>query len=62
MPFSVKMFISFKIVLSSSVPKSCEGFDVVHECAVMIGRPVKSFRLEVEAVTGSLCTFGTSFI
>ena len=29
MSLSVKMFFSFKIILSSSVPKSLEGFDVV---------------------------------
>ena len=62
MSLSVKMFFSFKTILSSSVPKSREGFDVVHECAVMIGRPVKSFRLELEAVVGRLCTFGRSFM
>ena len=33
---------------------SREGLDVVNECAIMISRPVKSLRLEVETVVGSV--------
>jgi hypothetical protein len=54
--------LSCLMMLSSSVPSSFETFEVVHECAVMIGLPVKRSRLRGEAVDVSLCTLGNSFM
>ena len=34
---SVKRFFSCKIILSSSLPSSREGLEVIQLCAVMIG-------------------------
>ena len=59
---SSKMSFSRKIILSSSVPSKREGLEVVQLCAVMIGRPVSLSRLLGEAVSFSLCTFGSSVI
>ena len=56
------MSFSCKIILSSSVPRSREGSEVVQLCAVIIGRPVSWLRLEGEAVEDSLCTLGRSFM
>ena len=59
---SLKKSFSCKIILSSSVPSSREGFDVVQLCAVIMGRPVSSVRLLCEAGLSSLCTLGSSFM
>ena len=59
---SVKRSFSCKIILSSSVPSSREGLDVVQLCAVIIGRPVSLLMFDGEAVLSSLCTFGSSFM
>jgi hypothetical protein len=50
------------MMLSSSLPSSLETLEVVHECAVMIGLPVKRSRLWGEAVDVSLWTLGNSFM
>ena len=60
--FVAKRSFSRKIIVSSSVPKSRDGLEVVQECAVIIGRPVRSLRFEVEAVEISLCIFGSNFM
>ena len=52
--FVAKRSFSHKIIVSSSVPKSRDGLEVVQECAVIIGRPVRFLRFEVEAVDVSL--------
>ena len=57
-----KMSFSCKIILSSLVPRSRKGSEVVQLCAVMIGRPVSRLRLDGEAVEDSLCTLGRSFM
>jgi len=57
---SLKRFFSCKIILSSSVPSSREGFDVVQLCAVMMGRPASSVMFSCEAGLSSLCTLVTS--
>ena len=59
---SLKMSFSCKIILSSSVPSKREGLEVVQLCAVIISRPVSLSRLEGEAVSVSLCTFGRNFM
>ena len=51
---SLKMSLSCKIILSSSVPSKREGLEVVQLCAVMIGRPVSLSRWVGEAVSVSL--------
>ena len=56
------MSFSRKIILSSSVPSNREGLEVVQLCAVMIDRPVSLSRLLGEAVSVSLCTFGSRFM
>ncbi len=58
----IKRFLSCRMILSSSVPSSLDMLEVVQECAVMIGRPVKSVTLPGEAVEISLCTLGKSFM
>ena len=62
MLFVSKKVFSCKMILSSSCPSSREGLEVIHECAVIIGRPVSLVMLDGEAVCSSLCTFGKSFI
>lgn len=49
MSCSVKKSFSFKIILSCSVPCSCEGLEVIQLCAVIIGRLVSLLRLVREA-------------
>ena len=46
---SRKKSFSCKIILSSSVPSSRDGFDVVQLCAVIMGLPVSSVMLLGEA-------------
>ena len=46
---SLKKSFSCKIILSSSVPSSRDGFDVVQLCAVIMGLPVSSVILLGEA-------------
>ena len=58
----IKRFLSCRMILSSSVPSSLDMLEVVQECAVMIGHPVKSVTLLGEAVEISLCTLGKSFM
>ena len=53
MSCSLKKSFSWKIILSSSVPSSRDGFDVVQLCAVIIGLPASSVRLSCEA--GQVC-------
>ena len=59
---SVKRSFSYKIILSSSVPSSREGLDVVQLCAVIIGCSVSLLMFDGEAVLSSLCTFASSFM
>ena len=59
---SLKKSFSCKIILSSSVPSSRDGFDVVQLCAVIMGLPVSSVMLLCEAGLSSLCTLGSSFM
>lgn len=59
---SLKRSFSCKIILSSSVPSSRDGFDVVQLCAVIMGLPVSSVMLLCEAGLSSLCTLGSSFM
>ena len=51
---SLKKSFSSKIILSSSVPSSRDGFDVVQLCAVIMGLPVSSVMLLGEAGLSSL--------
>ena len=56
---SSKRFFRCKIILSSSVPSTREGLDVIQLCAVIIGLPVS---LLYDAGLSSLCTLGSSFM
>ena len=59
---SSKRFFSCKIILSSSVPSSREGLDVIQLCAVIIGLPVSLFRLSFDEGLSSLFTLGGRFM
>ena len=59
---SENLSLSLELTESSSWPRSLEGLDVIQESAVMMGRPLTSFKLFGDAVSLSLWTFGRRFM